>query len=230
MLALPFALISPHPTDNHDSDEQNPQQVEKLKHMKKYKFDGLVELDQPIARRVLIDLVSKTSYWADKKVFKHLRDKNKFGVWYEHVARGRPKGTVRKKTLLDDNTYANYAIKRALAGDHRMFRPRSFRVCHIYDGKTKDHRYYTCIANLVLLPSAIHSLTDHYKPVMDVLKYRAYEYYRWRPAGAAVPAKPVYYPSKKVWMSRILPMTHAVLSQLKQIRAPKKVRRFCMRR
>ncbi|HWQ55093.1 MAG TPA: hypothetical protein VN442_15505 [Bryobacteraceae bacterium] len=33
-------------------------------------------------------------------------------------------------------------------------------VCHIWPNSCYDERYHTCVANLVLLPSALASLTD----------------------------------------------------------------------
>lgn len=106
--------------------------------------------------------------------------------------------------LHDDNTTANYAIKKAiLAGmgistSHtNLF--KGYEACHIY-GMPNNPKYYTSIMNLVLIPSALAALSDSHDYVMDVLKYKAFELYGFVPSGYSNPAEPHGYNSLK-WRS-----------------------------
>jgi hypothetical protein len=95
--------------------------------------------------------------------------------------------------ILDDNTYANYAIKQAIGCSRNNL--IGFEACHIWPGTCYDERYHTLVANLVLLPRALACLTDHYDPVGKVLQYRAFELYGWHPENREQPTRPlVGYP------------------------------------
>ena len=103
---------------------------------------------------------------------------------------------------LDDNSYANLATKNAM-GQRKNF--VGFEACHIWPKSCYDVRYHTLVQNLVLLPRAIASLTDHDEHVKACLKYRAFELFGWYPGResedrakppANPPPKPDHYPDK----------------------------------
>jgi hypothetical protein len=141
-------------------------------------------------------LVAATALWAHPET--HLRQlrQNGTAAVYPNVRRLRP-GQGEKRGIvdgvrLDDNTYPNSLLKRRLGvkGEGVV----GFECCHIWPNSCYDTRYHTIIANLVLVPAALASLTDHYWEVQSSLQYRAYELYGWHPAEAPTPLRPVWYP------------------------------------
>ena len=71
------------------------------------------------ATQSLITLVAETTLWANPETYKRLLKQSGSGVWYPNVQRfkkgaGEEKGLAKNGDRLDDNMYANYAIKRAL--------------------------------------------------------------------------------------------------------------------
>ena len=109
-----------------------------------------------------------------------------------NAKQGEKRGELKDGIKLDDNSYANVALKRAL-GMHRL-NVTGFECCHIWPRTCYDPRYHTAIANLVLLPRALASMTDHDAGIQKVLKYRAFELYGWYPDGHSPPVKPANYP------------------------------------
>jgi len=69
-----------------------------------------------------------------------------------------------------------------------------FECCHVWANSCYDARYHTVIANLVLIPGALASLTDYESEVQAALQYRAFELYRWHPYEKPTPVNPVRYP------------------------------------
>lgn len=136
----------------------------------------------------LIDLVAETSIWAKP-------EKVTLTPAYPDVRRGAPreKGDVIDGIRMDDNTYANLALKRAISKTSDF---KNYMVCHIWPGTTYDERYHTLVANLVLIPRVIAGLSDFCPAVIDCLKYRAFELYGWYPEGEDEPLRPGYYPEK----------------------------------
>lgn len=126
-----------------------------------------------------------------------LIDENEGTAWYPNTRRcrtgqGERRGQILDGVKLDDNTYANQAIKRAVGiPDNCLV---GFESCHIWPNTCYDHRYNTTIANLVLIPRAIAGLSDHDPEVQAVLQYRSYELYGWYPEGQQCPSKPDFYP------------------------------------
>jgi hypothetical protein len=101
---------------------------------------------------------------------------------------------VKNGQGLDDNSYANLAIKRAL-GIHRT-KLIGFECCHIWPNTCYDARYHTVIANLVLLPRALAGFTDHDPQVQAALQYRSFELYRWHPEEWPAPERPTGFPDQ----------------------------------
>ncbi|MBG8556073.1 hypothetical protein [Hymenobacter guriensis] len=148
----------------------------------------------------LLQLVASTSLWVHPTVIEALRqeDGNDTARWFRNVRRARTKNneTVRAYAdgnYLDNNSKANIAIKTALGYRAEADKITQFHTCHIYDeqGEAYDPLYYCSLPNLVLIPSAIHSLADHFPECKQVLKYRAYQLYGFY--RDAIPPKPADY-------------------------------------
>jgi hypothetical protein len=135
-------------------------------------------------------LVAETAIWANPKMHEGT-------VWFPNTrrcrtAQGEKRGQILDGVKLDDNTYANQAIKRAVGIPNNCL--VGFESCHIWPNTCYDPRYHTTIANLVLIPRAIAGLSDHDPEVQAVLQYRSYELYGWYPEGQQCPSKPSFYP------------------------------------
>lgn len=142
-------------------------------------------------------LVAETALWANPEVHKRLLEENKSGAFYPNVRRARKgrekRGDVVGGVKLDDNTYANYAIRQAIGIPPKNNKLIGFATCHIWPLTCYDEKYHTAIPNLVLLPASLASLTDH-NPIQAVLQYRSFELYKWVPDGEQRPRKPRDYP------------------------------------
>lgn len=138
----------------------------------------------------LSTLVAETAIWANP----NMHDGT---PWYPNTRRcrtgqGEKRGQILDGVKLDDNTYANQAIKRAVGIPSNCL--VGFEACHIWPNTCYDPRYYTTIANLLLIPRAIAGLSNHDPEVQAVLQYRSYELYGWYPEGLQCPSKPAFYP------------------------------------
>lgn len=145
----------------------------------------------------LSSLVASTGIWAHPQVHERLLRETGGVAMSPKVRRLRPGqgekvGQIIDGLRLDNNTYANVAIKRA-TGLQRT--AKGFETCHIWPRTCYDERYHTAPANLVLLPRALASLSDHDPEVLRVLQYRAFELYGWWPEDEPQPVKPDFYPS-----------------------------------
>ena len=176
-------------------------------------YDATVLLKQ--ATPALLTLVAETSLWANPEVYKRLVTYGGSGAWHPNVRRfkkgeGEKKGFAKNGDRLDDNTYANHAIKRALVGTNRKLLS-GFSVCHIWPKTCYDKKYHTNIANLVLMPQAIAGLSDFHTEIQLALQFHSYELYHWYPENDKQPIKPKFYPSK--WL-KPLPFTPAIENAL----------------
>ena len=143
-------------------------------------------------------LVAETGLWANPEVHRRLAQEPDGPAFFPNRRRYRAgQGEVRGQRIgevvTDDNSYANLAIKRAIG------MPREevigFEACHIWPLTCYSERLHTVIANLVLLPRALASLTDHSPEIQAALQYRAWELYGWYPADAPQPPRPDDYPT-----------------------------------
>jgi hypothetical protein len=163
--------------------------------------DGLVLLKNAEAETTtdLPALVAAASVWANPKVHELLMANDGLGLWYPAMRRYRKGANERKGgklhgVTLDDNTYANFALKNSLPFGARAY--RNYSVCHIWPESCYDDRCYTCIANLVLVPSPLMSITDFHPVIQSALKYRSWELYAWCPPRANPPIRPDGYPTR----------------------------------
>jgi len=142
-------------------------------------------------------LVADTGLWANPEVHRRLLRDTGVVAMSPNVRRARtPQGETPGQILdgirLDNNSYANGAIKRAVGLGGGM--AEGFEACHIWPLTCYDERYHTAPANIVLLPRAIAGLSDHDLEVQRALQYRAFELYGWWPEDMPEPVKPEFYP------------------------------------
>jgi len=141
-------------------------------------------------------LVAETGLWANPEMHRRLLASGSAAVYPNRrrcrAGQGERRGQTVANIVLDDNSYANNAIKHALGIDRKDL--IGFEACHIWPKTCYDERYHTAIANLVLLPRALAGFTDHSAEVKLALQYRAFELYRWHPEGQPPPVQPQDYP------------------------------------
>jgi hypothetical protein len=143
----------------------------------------------------LVKIIAETSIWVSPEVCEQLKQKTGDVVWSQKVRRGHSdekKGDLINGIRIDDNTYANRAIKKAVGIDRTKI--KDYTTCHIWEGTCYDEHYHTAIPNLVLIPSAIAGLSDYFEEIINALKYRSYELYGWYPKKESRPEKPCNYP------------------------------------
>ncbi len=144
-------------------------------------------------------LVADTGLWVSPDYYRRLLADTGTGALFPRVRRarvgqGEARGQLVGDIRLDDNSYANVAIKRALG------LPRGaavgFEACHIWPLTCYDERYHTLVANIVLIPRALAGLSDHEAEIQRALQYRAFELYEWWPDEQPRPEKPDFYPAE----------------------------------
>ena len=158
--------------------------------------DGLDALRVELSLHEIMRLIERTARWVDPETFRLLP------VWYpEHSRRGlfykanwtEPQLNRNRETGVsvhkhEGNLYANRALTRAL-GLRSDDRP-NWSCCHIWsvdDARyastnliVQDPRYYSCVANMVLLPTPLKAFTDVMPEVKAMLRRCAYHLYGWR--------------------------------------------------
>ena len=142
----------------------------------------------------LLRLVARTSLWATKEEYIECL-KNGSTAKHPHIRRKYPyeeRGKGDNNTRLDDNSYPNAQMKASLK--RQRIKPIGYETCHIWERTCYDPRYHTCYANLVLLPRAIASLSDHNEEVKALLRWYAYERFdHFLPENKTLPPKPENY-------------------------------------
>jgi hypothetical protein len=160
----------------------------------------------------LTDLVAAAALWVHPIIHRGLLKETGSAAWFPDTRRARPtnerRGERIEGILLDDNTFANNAIKLGIAGSRDEF--DGFETCHIWEKSCYDEHCHTTLANLVLLPRSLASLSDHFKEVSAVLKYRSWELYQWHPFTDSPPLRPESYPQGNVWRQVPSPSVKAI--------------------
>lgn len=140
-------------------------------------------------------LIERTSRWVDPKTFEYLK------VWYpEHARRGpfykanwsEPQMNKNRRTGVsvhksESNEHANMALTRAL-GLRSDERP-NWSCCHIWsvddalyqvsNSVVQDRGFFSCVANMVLLPTPLKAFTDVTPEVKMMLRVCALHLYGW---------------------------------------------------
>ena len=160
--------------------------------------------------QIACKLVAQSAIFCSKEVFdkvkngdlgslKYNKHGNDEGAWYGNKYRRANANEERRgndpndtTATLDDNTYANKAIKYAICEDLKKygisvsindFSKNEFEACHIWDETCYNKKYHTSLANLVLLPRSLASLTDHCDAVKKLLQYEAWRRFGFKPEG-----------------------------------------------
>ena len=176
---------------------------------------------------VACQLIAQTAIFCPKHIYEDVKNGkcgskdnqpkgNAFGSWFNCKYRRAKNGEQRRQTnngiILDDNTMANQAIKKAvLKGlekygihktDIKIF--KGFEACHIWEKTCYDERYHTSVANLVLIPREIAGLTDHCDAVKELLKYESFNRFGFIPDNENTPNEPKNY-KELTWRSTPTP-------------------------
>lgn len=176
-----------------------------MKKVQNQNMDANIELENVLAEVACSHiplLVARTALWASKEDYEQCLAK---GSHAKYPNKKRKKADqkrgwndpVKKDFYLDDNTFPNRQMKAAL--HKRGIEVKHYETCHIWEETCYEFEYHTCYANLVLLPRAIASLSDHNENIRSILKYRAFELFGFFPKGKSIPQKPHNYPSENEW-------------------------------
>jgi hypothetical protein len=155
--------------------------------------DGNAEIAEEIP--LVVEIIARTCRWVNPKTFQELP------VWCPWTARGWPlydstwqrrytntnrttKQTVEK---VEGNMAAGKALLAALGVANP--KPRNWTVCHVwgYDDPAfasqgsivQDPRYFTCVANMVWLPTPLKGFTDALPEIKTMLRTCAFYLYGW---------------------------------------------------
>ncbi|MEA1834080.1 hypothetical protein U8607_18480 [Methylobacterium durans] len=166
--------------------------------------DGLDALRQEIGVREIAALIERTARWVAPETFRLLP------VWFPEHGRGHPfyKGnwstpqTNTKRSTgvsshkVEGNIYASQALTLAL-GLRKADRP-NWSCCHIWgvddpafqksNDVVKDRRFYSCVANMVLLPTPLKAFTDAMPEIKAMLRICSRNLYGWTCDHAGVAA------------------------------------------
>jgi hypothetical protein len=164
--------------------------------------DGLVALRAQLDLPQIMRLIEHTARWVDPATFRLLP------LWYPEYARGtffyknnwsEPQTNTNRQTKQTEhkregNVHAARALTNAL-GYRGNDRP-NWSCCHIWgidDDKyqnantvVQDPRYFSCVANMVLLPSPLKAFTDAMVEVKAMLRICARHLYGWDCGHAAL--------------------------------------------
>ena len=144
---------------------------------------------------LIVDILARTSRWVNPETFRRLP------VWCPYVARGQAafnsawttqyQNKKRATGETSKKTEANIAAGKALVDALGVSRPKpkNWTVCHIwgYDDPAfavegsivRDPRYYSCVANMVWLPTPLKGFTDALPEVKAMLRTCAFYLYGW---------------------------------------------------
>ena len=144
----------------------------------------------------IMQLIERTARWVDPETFRLLP------VWYpEHARRAQlydaswsqPRQNTNKITgvtsnKLEGNTQANKALTHALGLNSKQ--RKNWTCCHIWGVDdpsfqstnviVQDHRFFSCVANMVLLPTPLKAFTDTMTDVKTMLRICSSNLYGWR--------------------------------------------------
>jgi hypothetical protein len=155
--------------------------------------DGLDAMRSVMSVREVMSLIERTARWVDPETFKLLP------MWYPELARGRPlykanwteRMTNTRDGVTSDKSEGNGNAMKALTlalGLRNAERP-NWTCCHIwgrddpsYRDKNlvvQDRRFFSCVANMVMLPTPLKAFTDHLAEVKTMLRLCARNLYNW---------------------------------------------------
>lgn len=157
--------------------------------------DGLDVLTRELSVKQIARLIERTARWVAPETFALLP------LWYPEYARNsffykkgwsEPRHNTSRATGLsahkqEGNGYANNALCLAL-GLKKQQRP-NWSCCHIWgrDDPTYQHantviadnRFYSCVGNMLLLPTPLKAFTDAVPEIKTMLRVCASHLYGW---------------------------------------------------
>jgi hypothetical protein len=153
--------------------------------------DGLEELRRELP--FLIAAVVRTARWVHPQTFKSLP------LWYPETARGRPMFDVawsriytnqdRETKVVAEKREPNIKAGTAFVAALGTKKSPNWTVCHIWgvdDPKfqksnrvVRDPRYYSCVGNMVWLPTPLKGFTDSTPEIKRMLRTCAFHLYGW---------------------------------------------------
>lgn len=151
--------------------------------------DGLTALRVEMELSEMMRLIERTARWVDPKTFLLLP------MWYPEHARKclfyKKNWTVpqlnKDKEKQEGNLHANKALTHAL-GLRSDDRP-NWSCCHIWgiddplfqeaNVVVQDRRFFSCVANMVLLPTPLKAFTDTVPEIKAMLRICAMALYGW---------------------------------------------------
>ncbi len=155
--------------------------------------DGNEEIAAEIP--LVVEIIARAARWVHPDAFRHLP------VWCPWAARGKPlydtswqrrsTNTRRSTKQTFEKVEGNIAASKALIAALGVAspRPRNWTVCHIwgYDDPAfatqgsivQDPRYFSCVANMIWLPTPLKGFTDALPEVKTILRTCAYHLYGW---------------------------------------------------
>lgn len=157
--------------------------------------DGLEVLRSVMSLREAVSLIERTARWVAPETFQLLP------LWFpEHGRRGfffkenwsmpqmnKNRGSGKSIHKSEGNVHANKALTLAL-GLRSKLRP-NWSCCHIWgvddasfqlsNAIVMDRRFFSCIGNMVLLPTPLKAFTDAMPEVKTMLRICARNLYGW---------------------------------------------------
>ena len=105
----------------------------------------------------------------------------------------------------------------ALAWTHGMAGDKTgWTIAHVWPS-SEDIKGYTHLANLVLVPEALSTMTDKTGPLTAYLRWHSWKVYGWKPDGAYAPEEPeVYAQIKWRYLTEIEDPVRTVAAKLKE--------------
>lgn len=181
--------------------------------------------------KLIATVLEKSTRWVDPVAFKRLP------VWFPEKAR---KNQMYKSGWVDvqtnkglpkreANEAANTTLTKALGTASNL--RREWTCCHIWGNddasygsdfsEVNDARYYSCPANIVLVPTPLKALTDFVPEVTAVLRLVSAKLYGFVPEGRSLPNEDLagdWYPTE--WragrVQGICSMTPLIAKRIKQ--------------
>lgn len=143
----------------------------------------------------IVELIERTARWVHPDTFRALP------LWAPQTARGRPLydsawtrryTNTRKATGITAEKFeGNVAALNALVAALGVAspKPKNWTVCHIwgYDDPSfaersnvvQDPRYFSCVANMVWLPTSLKGFTDTIPEIKAMLRVCSFHLYGW---------------------------------------------------
>ena len=182
-----------------------------MKTLREFSYNGeaaLLEILRESSYLGLAQTIASLSLFTHPKTVEITQGKGLFRI--RRYRAGERRGTILEdeKVVLCDND----SPTRAFLWANRLSRQEYSEVQfnHIYP-LSNEPAYYTSLANLCVTPAFLSKLTDKNEQVKSLLRFRAYDLYRFVPDGHSTPAKPDGY-GQMTWAE-----TGEVCSDLKSV-------------